>query len=372
MGHLHREKEEVYRALVGTLDRNPPGAPYTETLLSILKHLYTEEEARLGSEFPGFINSWDDLKEKTSLGEKELSYHLDNMVAKGLVTDLKTRGNTYYMLTPMVVGFFEYTFMRAPSDLPMEELAQLFEEYFKENGVAEGIFGGNTRMFQAWAYEKFIPPEVETEVMDYEKASAMIREAGGGALTDCSCRHKAWHLGKNCDAPVDVCTSLGKAAEWLIEKGFARRAGVDELLRVLDRTEEYGLVHLADNVQKEPAYLCHCCGCCCGPLRAIKEQGVMSVHTSNFIPAFNLENCSGCGSCAEKCHLGAIKIVEETPGDKNSRYPVLNEDICIGCGICIDACKKDAVYLLRRQTLHIPPAGKKDQMIRMAMDRGKK
>lgn len=72
-----------------------------------------------------------------------------------------------------------------------------------------------------------MPGDVETEILTYEKASDMIRDAGGGSLTMCYCRHQAQHLGRNCIAPIeDVCTSLGGAAEWLIRRGFARPASV--------------------------------------------------------------------------------------------------------------------------------------------------
>ena len=40
-------------------------------------------------------------------------------------------------------------------------------------------------------YEKLIPAVVETEVLDYERASEVIRRSGGGAISLCSCRHKA-------------------------------------------------------------------------------------------------------------------------------------------------------------------------------------
>lgn len=372
MGHLSLTKNEVYRALAQRLDKNPVGAVINETLMEILYILYTDTEAEIGSKFPMLPVPLDKLAAATGMPEQELAGHLDSMANKGLVIDVPRKGSVYYMLSPLVIGFFEYTFMRVNEKLPMRDLAELFEKYHHAGGVAETFFGAETKMFQTWAYESHVPVEVETEVLSYEKASEMIRDAGGGSLTMCYCRHQARHLGKACDAPVDdVCTSLGNASEWLVRRGFARPAGVDELLRVLEKTEELGLVHLGDNVQKNPAYICHCCGCCCGALRAINENNVMSVHPSNFIPCVNMDNCVGCGICAKRCHINAIEMVETVPGDKKSTRAVVREDRCIGCGACIAGCKKEAIGLVQRKTIHVPPLNKKEQMIQIAIQNGK-
>ncbi len=371
MGHLNHSKNDVYHELAHRLEKNPAGAPLTPTLIQILKHLYGEREAEIGSKFPLMPCTFEDLQKNTELPAETLQDNLQEMSNRGLVIEFTQNETTYYLLSPMVVGFFEYTFMRSNEHLPMQELASLFEQYLNEEGVPEEVFGGETKMFKARAYERLMPHEVETEVLNYEKASEMIRDAGGGALSLCSCRHKATLLGKNCDTPLEVCTSIGYAAEWLIARDLARPAGVDELLRVLEHTEELGLVHLGDNVRKNPAYICHCCSCCCGVLRAINEAGVNSVQPSNFIPYFDKEKCNGCGKCAERCPVDAIEIVEEVPGDKKSKQATLQEDRCLGCGVCIDGCRQDAVWLSQRKDIYVPPKNKTEQLFRIAMEKGK-
>lgn len=52
MGHLLNGKDEVYRALAEHLSRFPVGAVINETLMEILRRLYTESEAGLGSRIP--------------------------------------------------------------------------------------------------------------------------------------------------------------------------------------------------------------------------------------------------------------------------------------------------------------------------------
>lgn len=372
MGHLSRGKAEVFQALAKRLDNNPVGAPMNETLMKILSVMYTEKEALVGSRFPLGFTTADKLAALTGLQGEEIAHCLESMANKGLVIDTPREGTTFYILSPLVVGFFEYTFMRSKSQLPLAELAELFELYHHEPGVVEEFFGAETKIFQTWAYEGLMPGDVETEVLDYEKASLMIRDAGGGGLTMCYCRHQAWHRGVACDAPVeDICTSLGRAAEWLIRRGFARPASVDELLRVLEKTEELGLVHLADNVQKKPAFICHCCGCCCGLLRSINEHGVVSVHPSNFILETKTEACTGCGVCTKRCHVSAIEIVETIPGDNKSKKAKIKNDRCLGCGACVRSCKSAALRLVRRNTIYLPPIDKREQMLRIAKEKGK-
>lgn len=369
MGHLINAKEVVYRALAERLNKNPVGAPVNETLMEILYRLYTESEALTGSKFPLLPMTLDKAAEATGIKEEELKKILDSMADKGLVIDWPRRDGVNYMLAPMVVGFFEYTFMRVRDNLNIKELAELFETYFKCEGVKEEIFGSATKMFKTLVYESLIPAAVETEVLSYERASEVIREAGGGALSMCACRYKASHLGKACGAPVeDVCTSLGTSGKWIAQRGFGKPASVDDLLRVLDRTEKLGLVHMGDNVLRKPSMICHCCGCCCGLLRAINETGIMSVHPSNFIPSLEADLCAGCGECAEGCHIRAITMSEAGGG---ADTPVVKEDLCIGCGVCAAKCPTGALTMSRRSVLHVPPPNKMTQFMQIAMEKGR-
>jgi len=363
MGHLINGKEEVYQALAERLSRLPVGAVINETLMEILRRLYTETEADLSSSIPLKPVSYEKIKDISGMRDQELKPLLEQMASKGLVVDIPRKETVYFMLSPMVVGFFEYTFMRAGA-LGNRELAELFDRYFQEKGVAEEIFGSETKLFKAFVYERLIPEIVHTEVMSYEKAAETVRRLGGGSLSMCACRHKASHLGKACRMPAEeICTSLGRPSQWLVRRGFARFASADELLRNLERSESLGLVLLVDNVLNEPAYICHCCGCCCGPLRSIREHKVISVHPSNFIPVLDLDLCISCAACAQSCHIDAISMTGL------SGAPDVNEEICIGCGVCANFCPSGALRMAQRKTIHIPPENKMAQFISIALER---
>ncbi len=368
MGHLIHSKDEVYRVLAERLNKEPVGAPVNDTLMAILQSLYTESEAMVGSKFALVPMKMEQIADIVGLSSEQLKPILDNMANKGLLMDFPRRETSYYMLAPMVIGFFEYTFMRVRDEVNMQDLAQLFHSYFQNKEAREEFSGINTRMMRTLVYEKLIPVAVETEVLTYERASEIIRQSGGGALSMCACRHKASHLGKSCEAPLEVCTSLGSAAEWVIRRGMGKPATTEELLRVLDKTEELGLVHNCDNVLNKPTYICHCCGCCCVVLTSINEYGQHSTHPSNFIPALESDMCSGCGICADSCLIGAITMYDE--GDENE-VPAVNNEICIGCGVCASSCPNDSLFMSRRSALHIPPKNSKDKFLRIAQEKGK-
>ncbi|MFZ5596033.1 MAG: ATP-binding protein [Bacillota bacterium] len=368
MGHLTHDKDEVYRLLAERLSKSPEGAPINETLMAILHRLYTESEALVGSKFPLLPMTLEQIAGITGISADQLKTILDGMADKGLILDIPRKDTFYYMLAPVVIGFFEYTFMRVRDDVNMKDLAELFQIYFHNKEVREEIAGSDTKMMRTLVYERLIPLAVETEVLTYERAGEIIRQSGGGAISICPCRHKAAHLGKACGAPLEVCTSLGSAAEWVIRRGMGKPATVDDLLRVLDETEKLGLVHNCDNVMNKPAYMCHCCGCCCVILTGIKEFGSYVTHPSNFIPALEAETCMGCGTCADSCHIGAITMQDNGNG---AEVPLVNKEVCIGCGVCASACPSDSLTMSRRPVLHVPPENTKEKFIRMAREKGR-
>ncbi|MCJ7806987.1 MAG: 4Fe-4S binding protein [Clostridia bacterium] len=364
MGHLTGGKEEAYQALAERLSRFPVGVVINNILMEILKLLYTENEAAVGSKFPIRPRPLAEIAELTGMTVDKTSAVLNGMADKGLVVDIPRKGTTYYMLSPVVVGFFEYSMMRADG-ANIRELSSLYEQYFHDQDVAKEVFGSDTKMFRTLVYERYIPELVWTEVLDYEKAEVVIRESGGGGLSICACRHKNYHLGKPCRYPMeDICTSLGRPAEWLLRRGFARKASVDDLLKNLERSYKLGLVLTSDNVIDEPAFICHCCGCCCGPLQAISCNHIHSVQPSSFIPQIDPETCLSCDSCVDACHINALKASE-------SAEPVLDRETCIGCGVCASICPSEALQMVRREEIYTPPQHKVAQLINIAVERNR-
>lgn len=368
MGHLINNKEEIYQALAERLSKAPEGAKVNEEFMTLLYRLYSESEALVASKLPLVPMTLEKIASITGTDQDELRKTLDDMSYRGLILDIPRKGEVYYMLAPFVIGFFEYTFMRSGNDVELGELAELFEKYFDSDGAFQTIAGIDTKVMRTLVYENVIPLAVETEVLDHEKAREIILQSGGGSISTCACRHQASHLGTACDAPEEVCITLGGAAKWLISKNLARPATTEELLNVLEETQKLGLVHLCDNVMNKPTYICNCCSCCCHMLRGVTEKETFGFHPSNFLAELSQEACVNCGICAKKCPVKAIKMTDSSDGAK---IPVVDDTLCIGCGICADFCPTDAMTMARKAELHVPPQNFKEKLQRLAVENGR-
>ena len=111
------------------------------------------------------------------------------------------------------------------------------------------------------------------EVMPYEIAEEVARNHSSIAVANCICRQAMRLIGKGCTKPEESCLAFGLAADYVVQTGRGRQISVTESLEILQRADETGLVLQPDNA-KDPLFVCTCCGCCCGILRAL--QGIPS------------------------------------------------------------------------------------------------
>jgi len=363
MGHLFG-KEEVLRQLRKRIHQNPIGLPEHTSVYEILSILFTEREAEIGAKFPLGLVTFEELQRAMGIQGPELEEILKGMVKKGLVITTRKDGKIYYLLSMGMTGFFEFTFMRTDESLPLKRLAELMHAYRNTPEFVEEFFAPGTSRGRVYLYSDVVPP-VRSEVLQFQEAEEYIKRAGRGSLGKCYCRHEAWHLGRNCSAPVDdICMTLGNSSDFLVEQGFARRASVEELLDALKKAEELGLVHIGDNVLDQTTFICNCCGCCCGFLEGITKHHLKhAVTTTNYLAKVEKDECNGCEICADHCQIKAIKM----EGD----YPVVDGEFCIGCSVCAHFCPSGAMKMEEREKKVIPPQTYKDLMIRLMKEKGR-
>ena len=372
MGH-QVNPDRQYRLLQRRLDRNVTGAPASPTLIKILKLLYSSDEAELARRLPSRPVALDTLSRRLGIPADELDGRLTEMARRGLVVDLAHDGRRYFTLAPVVIGFFEMTFMRVRDDLPMAELARLFAQYATEDErFVHSVFRGQTQVGRSLVREEALPEGDHTEILDWERASRIVQSASAAAVSLCACRHHASHLGTACDAPQRVCLTLNYAAETMVRNGNAEPLTTAEAMDVLQQSKEAGLAQTGDNVQRKVTFICNCCGCCCGMFQAVKRCDIRNaIVTSNWTVAVDPALCKGCGKCVEACPVDAIELVSSEEGDGRHKVAVRDETLCLGCGVCYSACKFGAISMTPRDRRVLTPETLFDRFVAMAIERGK-
>jgi NAD-dependent dihydropyrimidine dehydrogenase PreA subunit len=369
------DPDPLYRQLQQRLDRMPTGAPDTDALRRILRLLFSPEEAELAAHLPSLV-SVSALARQLGRDEDDLQATLTTMAERGLVVDLERHGERWVALAPVVIGFFEFTFMRVRDDAPMEELAHLFDDYLftdPEHTFAHAVFRGSVQIGRSMVCEEALPDALPTEVLDWERATRVVGDADTVAVSLCPCRHHAQLLGQGCDAPLRTCLSFGGAAEALIRAGISERVSNQEGLEILAEAKAAGLAQTADNVQEDVTYLCNCCGCCCGMMQAIRTAGITNaIVSSNWIAVTDHDECRGCrNGCVEACPADAIERVDSEGQGRRKYWAIVDPDRCLGCGVCVDACRFGARTMVPRERRVFTPATTFDRMAAMAIERGK-
>lgn len=324
--------EESYQKLAKHLDNLPGGFPTSNTgvELRILKRLFAPEEAEFAPHLTLIPEESKVVARRAKVTTQEAAQRLETMAQKGLIYRIDSEaGQPMYMASQYVIGIWEFHVNDLDENLVMdmeEYMPFLFKESWKKPQL------------RTIPVNKSLNSELN--VMTYENAEELVRNVKKSVVAPCICHRELGLLGKECDKPEETCLSFDEAAMYYQRNGLGREIDQQEVLDILNRAEEAGLVLQPTN-SKEIVNICCCCGDCCGVLRNLKSYPKpASLASTSFFAVTNSETCEGCGVCEDRCQMEAVQFVEEKAS--------VDIDRCIGCGLCVSTCPTDSMTLVRK------------------------
>jgi electron transport complex protein RnfB len=348
--------DDVYLKLREYLDGLPGGFPENDggVAVKILEKLFTPLEAEMAACLRMVPESASAVAERLGKDGHETGELLESMARRGLIYRVRAGDDVLYMSINFIAGIYEFQLNNLD-----REFAELMEEYlphlFKTTWA--NLKTGQFRVVPVNSAVETLP-----EVATYDRVRDLISEQQLISVAPCICRRERGVLGHECDRPHEVCLSFGPNAQFYIDNGLGREINTGEALEILARAEESALVLCPNNAQRI-LNLCCCCSCCCGLLRTLRsmERPADMIHSS-FQARIDPDSCSACGSCLERCQMGAIIEWDDFMEVDTAR--------CIGCGLCLSNCPEESITMPARPESEIPPRNIVETFGKISAERG--
>jgi Pyruvate/2-oxoacid:ferredoxin oxidoreductase delta subunit len=306
-----------------------------------LRKVFTPEEAELFCDLKLTPESAKQVAERTGRPLEGLEEMLTSMCTRGEVGGIEADGVKLFSMIPWVVGIYEYQIDRMD-----REFCEICEEYSAYLGAQ--LVSVPPHIMQTVPIETEIPTSQET--LSYEQVSNIIENGHWFRVNECICKKERGMMDDPCEKPTEICMAIGPVAGEPIS-GWGRPISKEQAYEVLREAEEAGLVHLSTNVENGQQWICNCCGCCCGVLRAINNFNLTNVVNSHYYAEIDEDLCNNCMECVdERCQVRAIEETEDA-------FQVIRER-CIGCGLCVTTCAAEAIRLVRKPEAEIVHAPK--------------
>ncbi len=296
----------------------------------ILQNMINDEQADLLVTLPGTAAQ---LADKTGRSEEDIEKDLKDLFIKGLSFKKVKDGQPILWRAPAhLAQFHDATIVWTDAT---QEFFDLWEAYMEKEWPK---LAPQLVSFLPRPFTRIIPVGQsldvgKAQVLTSENMKEIVDNAKRIAVTKCTCRltmHK-------CDAPIEVCLQINRGADYTIERGTGREVSTEEAHKIINDSAEAGLIHVTMNKSGIGHFICNCCGCCCQSFTLLISDGVNLCDPSRYQPEVDVDACTACGTCEDRCAFNAI----ETGDDAIT----VNTEKCMGCGQCSISCPEDAITM---------------------------
>lgn len=346
MAKKHAEAEIIkskYLLLAEHIDTEYGFTPrYTEDnpMVEYFRIILSEKQAELAAKVPKDLLPAEAIGERCSRTDyAQLEDELWELCVLGVIYCEYTRsGKRYYRIPTWAPGIIEYMVVNMGK---YEGVARCFDNYSKSRGGKGAMMNPNSGGLRVIPVMKEIA--AQQKALTYEQVLSYLDQKFYApddikhehpmeplySLADCACRTSKKLIGEGCDHTIkNMCIQVGPEAEYYIRTGKGRKATREEVIEVLNKAEEEGLVHevfefgLAYHPVGESTFICNCCGCCCGAISGNNMYGGFQATHSSYVSQVDPEKCVACGACVEKCPTNAIRLGDRLCRDADSQIDI--------------------------------------------------
>ncbi|OHD68923.1 MAG: hypothetical protein A2W19_11200 [Spirochaetes bacterium RBG_16_49_21] len=304
------------------------GAPESNVLQSIISTIANDKECKIVlAAFPAATAA--ELSDKTGIPKEEVEAMLRPMFLKGLLFMSKKEGDPRYYRVKTLPQFHD-------SSILWKDATKEFHNLWKEFMVSDWReFGKVVEAFLPKPAVRVVPVGVSVDskarVLAYEDVADIIKNAKNLAVTPCTCRV----IDGSCGHTLEACIQINRAADYTLERGTGRAITKEEAMQIIRKSEEEGLVHVADNKQSVDHIICNCCKDCCMNWKFPNPHKF--VAPSRYQASVDADLCTGCETCVDRCFFSAISMDDDKA--------VITAERCVGCGVCAVTCPTEAIRL---------------------------
>ena len=342
--------KETFKTLRKHLHKQPVGFPSTLTgvELKLLRAMFTADEAKAALYMDYKHRPLEEILSRANgsgIDAEEFSKRLASMESKGSIYVKYKEGKAYYALHPFILGMYEFQLSRITPEFGRNAYSFILQKYMIELLTTE------VPQMRVVPVEKSLTPE--HHIATYDQIRELVDAASDKlCVGECLCKKNQLIQGDPCKLTdrMEVCIGFRDWTDTYVRNGWARPISKSEALEILDQNEADGHV-LQPSSLIEPQFVCSCCGCCCGALKAISSvPRPVDFAGSNFYADADPTSCNGCTLCVNRCQMDAVKYDYQA-----KKIISIDRKRCIGCGLCVPTCKTGALRLKEKQTPFIPP-----------------
>lgn len=333
-----------------------PGVINHEKLMKGLHENFTSEELQLFLMLPGFEGTITPEKlekkaKKKNFSDEAIQKILAKLLKEGMIGTYNKPGvgEVYKQLDMLTIACAQVRADQA--GMFQEACAEFIVGLVEKHGF--GI-DNKTPVYRIVPVQDTLVPgkrarkiEVNRKIPDpravlpVDIVKALVKKEPFISVSHCWCRSAMNFAGKGCDHSLETCFGFGYLGRIEVEQGRAREIDYEEACRILEKTEEEGLIHGVDNAEGGLQALCACCACSCLVVRSMIRNETNVGAPARFVAVTDQDKCKLCGKCKEICHVNAITILNEKK--------TTNAHKCIGCGLCVSRCPEGACYMTLRK-----------------------